>query len=163
MDIVTIASEKRLFGPATVKRRLAPALNAEQIALNYYELAPGDSFAFGYHKHENQEEIFYIQQGTVTFQTDTGDVTVEAGDCVRFSPGEFQQGTNEGEEHVIALAIGAPQETTDTEILRDCPTCGEETHQTIEFSDENNALLTICLTCDSKTGRFEYGEVPLTD
>lgn len=163
MDIVRIASEKRLFGPATIKRRLAPALNTEQIAVNYYELDPGDSFAFGYHKHENQEEIFYIQQGTVTFHTEIGETTVKAGSCVRFPPGEFQQGINKGEERVIALALGIPQETKNTEILRECPTCEDQTQQTIEFTDDKDALVTICLTCNSKTGRFEHGEVQLTD
>ncbi len=163
MDIATIASEKRLFGPATIKRRLAPTLNTEQITLNYYELAPGDSFAFGYHKHDNQEEIFYIQQGTVTFQTEDGEITVEEGSCVRFPPGEFQRGINEGKERVIALALGIPQETTNTEILRDCSSCGKQTHQTIEFADDKDALVTVCLVCDSKTGQFEYGEVPLKE
>lgn len=163
MDIVPIDSEGRLFGPATIKRRLAPALNTEQIAVNYYELAPGDSFAFGYHKHESQEEIFYIQQGTVTFHTEDGEITVEAGSCVRFPPGEFQQGINEGEERVIALVLGIPQETKDTEILRDCPSCEEQTQQTIEFTDDKDALVTICLTCNSKTGRFEHGEVPVNE
>lgn len=161
MDIATIATEKRLFGPATIKRRLAPSLKTDRVALNYYELEPDDSFAFGYHKHESQEEIFYIQQGSVTFYTEEGTRDVSAGQCVRFAPGEFQRGINEGDERVVALAMGVPQEATTTEILRDCPSCGAKTHQTIEFSDNKDALYTICLNCNEKTGRFEYGEVPL--
>jgi len=79
------------------------------MALNYYELAPGDSFAYGYHRHERQEELFLVQQGAATFETEAGDVVVEAGEVVRFVPGEFQRGVNEGEERVVAFALGAPR------------------------------------------------------
>ena len=59
--------ESRASGPADVKRPLTAALGATDLALNYFELAPGDSFAFGYHAHSDQEEVFYVQSGTVAF------------------------------------------------------------------------------------------------
>ncbi|MFB6198090.1 MAG: cupin domain-containing protein, partial [Halobacteriaceae archaeon] len=98
------------MGPASVVRPLTDQLGLTNAAINYYELEPGDSFAFGYHAHEQQEEIFYIQRGRVTFRTQEGDVSVEAGELARFGPGEYQRGINEGEERVVALAIGAPKE-----------------------------------------------------
>jgi uncharacterized cupin superfamily protein len=139
---------------ATVKRPLTRALGATNVALNRYELAPGDSFAYGYHRHSSQEEVFVIEQGTVTFETEAGAVEVDAGEAVRFGPGEFQQGVNRGDERVVALAIGAPQDSGDVEIRRHCPTCGERTSTTVESDDDGAATLTRCLECGAETGRF---------
>jgi len=96
------------MGPADVVRPLTDALGAADMALNYYELAPGDSFAYGYHAHDAQEEVFYVQEGAVTFTTAEGDVEVGAGELVRFGPGEYQRGVNRGDERVVALAPGVP-------------------------------------------------------
>ena len=154
MDRVDIDSVESYMGPAAVKRPLTGALDAEHLALNYYELEPGDSFAFGYHAHEKQEELFYIQSGTVTFETDSGEEVVEAGEVVRFSPGEFQRGTNEGDERVVALAMGAPQDSGETTVLRDCEDCGERTEASIEMAEDRDALVTLCVECGAETARF---------
>ena len=159
------------MGPADVIRPLTDALGTADVALNYYELAPGDSFAYGYHAHDAQEEVFYVQEGTVTFTTAEGDVEVGAGELVRFGPGEYQRGVNRvseedseahqtesdggGGERVVALAIGAPQEAGDTEIIRECGTCGEPTRQRIEMTDDRDAIVTLCEECDAETGRFD--------
>ena len=140
---------------ATVFRPLTEAIGATDVALNQFELAPGDSFAYGYHRHEDQEELFVIQSGRVTFETEDGDVVVEDGELIRFGPGEYQQGVNTGDERVVALAIGAPQETGGTEIRRECADCGERTPTTVEVADDGAAKITRCLDCDAVTGRFE--------
>jgi len=143
------------MGPATVRRLLSRALGTTDVAVNYYELEHGDSLGFGYHRHEDQEEVFYVQQGTVTFETAEGDVAVEAGEVIRFAPGEWQRGTNEGEERVVALALGAPKDGGETEMVRDCPDCGERTHQTVDWADDGEALVTLCDECGATTGRFD--------
>lgn len=142
------------MGPADVKRPLSEPLDTENVAVNYYELAPGDSFGFGYHRHADQEEVFYVQQGTATFETEDGDVEVGAGEAIRFSPGEWQLGRNTGEERVVALAIAAPAAAGSTEMLRECGDCGGRTTNRIEMSDDRDALVTICEQCDAETGRF---------
>lgn len=142
-------------GPASVKRPLTDPLDASEVALNYYELAPGKSFAYGFHAHDGQEELFVIQQGQVTFETETGEVVGEAGDVLRVAPGEYQQGVNTGDERVIAFAIGAPQDSGETEILRACEACGGRTPHTVERVDDGQASLARCLECDQVTGRFE--------
>ena len=143
------------MGPATGKRSLSKALGATDVSLNHYVLEPGESFAFGYHKHEGQEEIFYVVEGEATFETEEGDVPVEAGEAVRFAPGEWQQGRNDGDEQVVALAIGAPQESGETTILRECEDCGERTEQEIQPTESKDALVTLCLDCGAETGRFD--------
>ncbi|MFB6083756.1 MAG: cupin domain-containing protein [Halorientalis sp.] len=155
MDRVTVDDVDDRMGPADTKRKIGDALGATDMALNYYELEPGDSFGFGYHRHGDQEEVFYIAEGAVTFETEDGEVTASAGECVRFEPAEWQLGTNEGDERVVALAMGAPQDGGETEIRRDCPDCGGRTEQEIELADDRDALLTVCVECGAETGRFE--------
>jgi uncharacterized cupin superfamily protein len=142
------------MGPASVIHPLTDALGLSDFAMNYYELEPGESFAYGFHAHEKQEEVFYVQAGTVTFETLEGDVEVHAGELVRFGPGEYQRGTNRGEERVVALAMGAPQDAGETEILRECEDCGDRTSQTLELTEGKDAILTVCEECGGETGRF---------
>ncbi|HKL29684.1 MAG TPA: cupin domain-containing protein [Natrialbaceae archaeon] len=142
------------MGPASVIRPLTDALGLSDFAMNYYELEPGESFAYGFHAHEKQEEVFYVQEGTVTFETVEGDVEIGAGELIRFGPGEYQQGVNRGDERVVALAMGAPQDAGETEILRECADCGERTPHRLELADGKNAILTICEACGADTGRF---------
>ena len=154
MDKVRIEDIDGQIDSATVKRPLTDALNVADVALNYYELAPGDSFAYGYHLHENQEEIFVIQEGQVTFETEGGEIIAAAGEVIRFAPGEYQQGINKDDERVVAVAIGAPQETGESEILRQCDACGERTSNTVERAEDGHAKITRCLGCGNETGRF---------
>ncbi|MFD1513912.1 cupin domain-containing protein [Halomarina rubra] len=145
------------MSPASVRRPLGKELGVEQMAMNYFELAPGESFAFGYHRHADQEEVFFVVSGEATFETDDGETVVGAGEAVRFEPNEFQQGWNRGEERVVAIALGAPADSGETEILRDCADCGERTPQRIEPTEEKDALVTVCEGCGAETGRFTSG------
>jgi uncharacterized cupin superfamily protein len=170
METISVEEVESYAGPAAVKRPLSKALGASELNLNYYELEPGESFAFGYHAHTGQEEVFYVRSGRVTFETEAGDVAVGAGEAVRFAPGEYQRGSNEGSERVVALAFGAPQAAGETEILRACPNCDERTAQRIERaeegeegkdgsdandgSDDGDGLVTLCADCDAETGWF---------
>ncbi|MFB6218274.1 MAG: cupin domain-containing protein [Halobacteriaceae archaeon] len=145
--------ETRL-GPADVTYPLTDALGATDVAVNYYELDPGESFAYGYHAHAEQEEVFYVQSGTVTFRTADGDREVGAGELVRFAPGEYQRGVNEGEERVVALAIGAPQEAGETDIRRHCEECGTDTTQELELVGDREAVVVRCGECGTETDRY---------
>lgn len=155
MEKIAIDEVDSWQGPASVKRPLGRALGVEDAALNYYELEPSESFAFGYHKHDGQEEVFHIIEGTATFECEDGEVTVAAGELVRFEAGEWQRGYNAGDERVRALAIGAPADSGETTILRQCTDCGERTSQTIERAEDETALVTRCLDCGGETGRFD--------
>lgn len=155
MEKVRIDEIDRRIDVSTLQRPLTDALGASDIALNYYELAPGDSPAYGYHKHEDQEEVFLLQQGELTFETEDGAVVVEEREVIRFGPGEFQQGINTGDERAVFFALGAPQDGGDVEILRECEDCGERTPHTVEWAEPGKRKQTRCLDCDAVTGRFE--------
>jgi uncharacterized cupin superfamily protein len=142
--------------PADVIRPLSPALDVDGVALNYSELAPTESFGFEYHRHLDQEEVFYVLHGTATFETESGDVEVSAGELVRFAPGEFQLGRNRSDERVVALAIGAPRDSTDVEYLRDCPVCGDRTIQTPAVRDDERAVVIRCAECDTEVDSLSF-------
>jgi len=155
MDRIAHEDLDSMFAPADVKRPVGDALGTEHLALNYYELAPGERFGVGYHRHPTQEEVFYVLEGTATFETEEGDVDVGPETLVRFAPGEWQVGRNDGPDRVRALAIGAPPESPETEVLRACSDCGERTHQRFEITDDKTALLSICEDCGAVTGEFD--------
>ena len=153
MEKTRIEDVDSWMGPAAVKRPLSKALGAENVALNYYELAPGETFGFGYHRHPDPEELFYVVEGVATFETEDGDVTVDAGEAIRFAPGEWQWGRNDSDERVIALALGAPADAGDAEIRRHCPDCGSRQSVHIEATEDRDALLVICDECGAEVAR----------
>jgi uncharacterized cupin superfamily protein len=143
------------LGPASVSRPLSDALGTTNLAVNYYELAPGESSAYGFHAHENQEELFYVATGSVTFRTEDGDLAADAGDAVRVGPGEYQRCVNEGDERAVLLVVGAPREAGETDVRRRCETCDETTPQSLALVDDQTAVEAVCTACGSVTGRFD--------
>jgi len=157
MERVSVDDVENSVRPAAVVRGLTDPLGATDLALNWYELTPGDSFGFAYHCHENQEEVFVVIEGTATFETEDGDVEVGPREAIRFAPGEFQRGWNRGDERVVALALGAPQQAGASTTLVDCPDCGERTDNRIERADDGD-FRTVCQVCGTETGRWTRGD-----
>ncbi|WP_327052003.1 cupin domain-containing protein [Halomicrococcus gelatinilyticus] len=125
--------EPQSMGESDVDRRgLSDALGTTDFAINYYALDPGEAFAGGLHTHLDQEEVFYVVEGTATFETkdeataETETVEVGPDEAVRFARGEFQQGRNESDERVVALALGAPEQSTDVRIPQPCRECDSD-------------------------------------
>jgi uncharacterized cupin superfamily protein len=159
MERVRIDEVDNSIQPAAVMRRLTEPLGLEAIALNHYELEPGDSFAYAYHNHEVQEEAFVVLEGRATFETEAGDVEVGAGEAIRFDRGEFQRGWNRGEERVVALALGAPLDYGEGVKLRDCPECGERTDSELDYDGDEEAVFATCTACGTETGRWYRGSM----
>lgn len=153
--------------PAAVVHRLTKPLGTTDLAINYYELEPGDSFAYAYHRHEIQEEVFVVLSGTATFDTEAGPVAVGPREAVRFGPGEWQRGWNRGDERVEAIALGAPLAYGEQPKLRPCPRCETETRSVLERRDDAEApggtvVVATCVDCDAETGRWWRGSMPGT-
>lgn len=110
---------------ASTRDALSDELETTDFALNRYRLPPGTGLPSGLHAHLDQEEVFIVLEGTVTFETLSGPVRVAAGEVVRFAPGEYQTGANEDDSPAAVLAIGAPKETEAIRVPLDCPGCGE--------------------------------------
>ncbi|MEZ3165072.1 cupin domain-containing protein [Halorubrum sp. RMP-47] len=160
MKRVHVDDVENSLQPAAVMRPLTGALGLTDLALNYYELEPGDSFAFAYHSHEVQEEAFYVISGTATFETEDGPVEVGPDEVVRFDRDEFQRGWNRGDGSVRALALGAPLEYGNQQKLRYCATCDAETDTNLRAAaDEEDAVVAECVECGAETGRWYRGSM----
>jgi len=148
VDVVT-----NPMGVHDVRKPVSRVLGTEHVAMNYFELAPGDAFAGGVHAHGDQEEVFYVLSVTATFEVgpERERVDVEAGELIRFAPGEFQSGfvREDADEEVVAWAFGAPGARHDwdqIESLIECRTCGEELPHATELTDEGRFRFT-CSEC----------------
>jgi len=135
-------------------RVLTDELDTDNVSINQYELAPGESFTVSIHRHDVQEELFYIESGTVTFESEATETTVEAGEIIRIPPGTFQLGTNNGDEQATGLAIGAPREyEEETEWLVDCEECGERTIHIFGETETDGEYRYECTDCGVETYR----------
>jgi len=132
IDAVDPESDEGVY---TDRRSLTGPLNTDNVAVAQYRLDPGERFSGAVHAHADQEELFLVVSGTATFETEEGDVTVDAGEAIRFVPGEFQSGRNASDDTVVAFAIGAPRDSEDVRISRipvlddadvSCPDCGRD-------------------------------------
>lgn len=165
MEKVTIDEVANFPWAAETIRRLSEPLGAEHVVVNHYELENGDSFAFAYHSHEFQEEVFIILDGTATFETDAGEVHVGSGEAIRFEPGEFQRGWNHGDERVVALVLGAPRAYGNEQRLRMCDDCAGMRHHDLEVREENHVpggrvIVAICADCHAVNGEWSEGSMP---
>lgn len=135
-------------------RVLSEKLDIEDVSVNHYELAPGESFTVSIHRHGVQEELFYIISGSVTFESDSEEMTVESGELIRIPPRTFQLGTNYDDELATGLAIGAPREyEEETEWLIDCDECGQRTVHVFGEADAEGEYRYECTNCGGETYR----------
>ncbi|MFC3960299.1 cupin domain-containing protein [Halovivax cerinus] len=132
---------------ADVYRRLSNPLDTDHLAINYAEIEPDGQLGLDYHRHRDQEEVFVVTGGTVTFETEDGDVAVRAGEAIRFAPDEFQLARNVDDERATVLALGAPRGSREIQYQRACPTCGKETLQDLELNRETGVFEGICTAC----------------
>lgn len=94
----------------STRHSLKNVLDLEHVGMSVYFAAPGEQIPQHYHKHEVQEELFYVVEGEIevetpeeTFAVSAGQVfVVEAGYAHRAYTPEDAEGT----AHVVA--IGAP-------------------------------------------------------
>ncbi|EMA33231.1 cupin domain-containing protein [Halobiforma nitratireducens] len=135
----------------TDRRELTEPLSLEGVSMVQYTLEPGERFSGAAHAHPDQEEVFVVLEGEATFEVgraadDDGPqrVTIEENEALRFAPGEFQTGWNDGDDRLVALALGAPRETGDVLIDRipvldaavACPDCGRDTMRIVSAGDD---------------------------
>ena len=128
-------------------RRLGDALAADHVAINHYRVAPGERIA-GLHAHADQEEVFVVQEGAVTFEMLDGRVHVADEEAVRVPPGEFQSCHNTADDEAVVLALGAPRDTDDVRIPVGCSECGAAEHRLMVLEGEE---LLMCPDCGAET------------
>jgi len=137
------------------RESVSDALGAQDFAMNYYELEPGEAFAGTVHTHLDQEETFVVLEGEATFEAkpepagESETIHVSEGQLVRFDPGEYQQGRNESDGPLRALALGTPQDATESRVAVPCEDCGESEYLDVVMGDGGLALE--CPECGTQT------------
>lgn len=145
MRKVTIGeTDPDLLAEGVERRALSDPLGTTDVAINRYTVRPGDGLPAGLHAHADQEEVFVVLEGTATFETLDGEVTVDAREAVRFAPGEFQSGRNGGDDPLVVLALGAPRESDDVRLPVTCPECG---HGDVRFETGAKEPAFVCPAC----------------
>jgi uncharacterized cupin superfamily protein len=136
--------EPTVLDGATARHELSEPLGTTHLAVNRYRVPPGGGLPGGLHAHMDQEEVFVVLEGVATFETLTGDVTVEAGETVRFAPGEFHSGRNGSADPLVVLALGAPRESDDVRVPLPCPACGFDNRR---LATDAGDLQFVCPDC----------------
>ena len=151
-----VETQNSPLGVHSLRKPVSSALGTEHFAMNYFELAPGDSFSGGLHTHHDQEEVFYIESGTAEFTVgmDRETVTVDEGELIRFEPGELQTGgaPEDADEDVVGWALGAPDSQHDWDELESvtyCRECEEERRHATEMTEDFGFRMT-CKECGNE-------------
>ncbi len=128
---------------------LTEPLGTGDVAISRYRLDPGERLG-SLHAHLDQEEVFVVTEGEATFETLSGEVTVEADEAIRFAPGEFQAGTNDSIRTVTMYALGAPRETEAIRIPLSCEVCG---HDSVRpgTAEESETPVLVCPDCGAES------------
>jgi mannose-6-phosphate isomerase-like protein (cupin superfamily) len=62
------------------------------------------------HRHERQEEVYLVLEGTLTLVVEGEEQAVERGELVRVAPEVRRQLVNRGPDRLVLLALGADGE-----------------------------------------------------
>ena len=134
------------MGVNSERRPVSRAVEGMGFAMVFFELRPGEAFSGAPHKHLNQEEIFYVYEGTATWTIKEGPgaeaetVTVGPNELIHFHEDDvFQQGANESDDVLRAISVGSPGARHEWEQalrLIDCPECKKETVHTFQATDD---------------------------
>lgn len=90
LEIKNYTKEKGQFvssnGAEFTVKEIIPATDVSTLHANVVEVEPGH-FAYGYHWHETNEEVFFVLSGEAAVQTKDKEVTLRAGDAITFPAG----------------------------------------------------------------------------
>lgn len=94
----------------SVKRSISDAAGLENVAVNRYEVAPGEEIPLAYHYHDDQEEVFYVLSGTLAVETPEQVYAVASDEAFVVEPDSPQRAhvPESADEQAVALVIGAP-------------------------------------------------------
>jgi uncharacterized cupin superfamily protein len=88
--------------------RLRAALGVSSFGLNQIVLRPGQRGRI--HRHEHQEEVYLVLDGTLTLLVEGDETTLERGELIRVGPELRRQLVNRGPETLSLLALGGAGE-----------------------------------------------------
>jgi len=87
---------------------LRRALGVTSFGINQLVLEPRQRGRI--HRHERQEEVYLVLEGTLTLVVEGEEETVEPGELVRVAPQVRRQLVNRGPERLVMVALGGDGE-----------------------------------------------------
>jgi 5-deoxy-D-glucuronate isomerase len=79
----------------------------ENVALNLYEVDPGEQIPLAYHYHDDQEEVFYVEKGRLHVETPEGGEREHGERESRRTSSDGEQVVPEG--HLFVVEPDSPQ------------------------------------------------------
>jgi uncharacterized cupin superfamily protein len=83
-------------------------LGVTSFGMNQIVLQPGQRGRI--HRHQRQEEVYLVLEGTLTLVVEHEDSTLERGDLIRVAPDLRRQLVNRGPDRLVLLALGGDGE-----------------------------------------------------
>jgi uncharacterized cupin superfamily protein len=83
-------------------------LGVTSFGINQIVLEPGERGRI--HRHERQEEVYLVLEGTLTLVVEREETALERGELVRVGPELRRQLVNRGPDRVVLLALGGDGE-----------------------------------------------------
>jgi quercetin dioxygenase-like cupin family protein len=142
--------------PTREKKEVDEAVGASLFGFNVYRADPGEPLPWGYHRHPDHEELFYVVAGELAVDTDDGTLSVGAGEALFVPPNAGNRARAVGDATAEVIAVGAPKGADGAVIEEECPACGAVTdrdHEAVEGEDGTTYVLS-CVACGAETGRF---------
>lgn len=96
--------------PDTTERfvTLRRQLRVSSFGLNQISMQPGERGRI--HRHERQEEVYLVLEGTLTLMVEGEATELAAGDLMRVAPALKRQLVNRGPGRVVMIALGGEGE-----------------------------------------------------
>jgi uncharacterized cupin superfamily protein len=97
-------------GRPSVKRGIGEAVGLANVAVNRYEVDPGEDIPLAFHYHDEQEEVFYVLDGVLGVETPDDEYHVDADEAFVVEPGSPQRAFNpsDADGQLRVLVVGAP-------------------------------------------------------
>jgi quercetin dioxygenase-like cupin family protein len=89
-------------------QRLRQELRVSTFGLNLLRLRPGERSRI--HRHEEQEEVYLVLQGTLTLVIEDEPRALSPGELARVAPDVRRQLVNDGDELLLIVALGGAKE-----------------------------------------------------
>ncbi|MFC7018311.1 MULTISPECIES: cupin domain-containing protein [Haloarcula] len=95
--------------PST-QRPVSAAAGLENLSAHVYEVDPGEQVPLAYHYHDDQEELFYVVEGTLSVETPEGTYSVGADEAFAVEPESPQRAfvPADADGPARAFVVGAP-------------------------------------------------------
>jgi quercetin dioxygenase-like cupin family protein len=89
-------------------QRLRQELRVSTFGLNLLRLRPGERSRI--HRHEQQEEVYLVLEGTLTLVVEGEPRVLQRGELARVAPDVRRQLANDGDELLLIVALGGAKE-----------------------------------------------------